>query len=111
MTSHRPNSGAQPIRSDFASDPEMSELVELFVSELPERVKIITDAWQDNQYEQLFRVTHQLKGASAGYGFAPVGSAAAAVEDRLRAMGPQADLSSLRQQVDDLVAMCARVIR
>lgn len=103
--------GTRPVRSTLANDPEMAELVGMFVDELPERVRTLTDALQQNNYELVFRIAHQLKGASAGYGFAVLGAAAGAVEERARQIGPQQDISSLKQQIDAMVALCNRVVR
>ena len=93
-----------PLRSRYANDPEMSALVAYFVQELPERVRAIESAWRARELDTLTRLVHQLKGASAGYGFEPIGAAAAAVEQRLREnTGPRLE-SSLAQLSD----LCAR---
>lgn len=106
-----PESNGAAIRSEFADDPEMRELVELFVSELPERVSALASAWDDRDANALTRLAHQMKGAAPGYGFDVLGSAAAKIEDRLRdASDPEAELSSVKQELDTLLDLCRRAI-
>lgn len=109
-----PSSNQQPIRSEFADDPEMKELIEIFLQELPARVDTIRKAHVAGDADTLKRMTHQLRGASAGYGFPTLGTAAGAVEDRLRTLAsaaqtdPQA-LAKIGAEVNQLIDMCRRV--
>lgn len=99
-----------PLRSKFADDPEMSELVEMFVSELPQRTGALMDAFRTQQWETLQRISHQLKGASAGYGFPTIGVAAGNVEEVIKS-GPIVDpgsASRLDETVKELVSLCQR---
>ncbi|MDX2116154.1 MAG: Hpt domain-containing protein [Planctomycetota bacterium] len=95
-----------PIRSQFASDEEMRELVRMFVDEMPARIAALRDAWDASHSKQIESLAHQLKGAAAGYGFAIVGDAAAELESALRSS--EHDLSSVRAQFDALVDLCSR---
>lgn len=107
--SSRPGSG--PIHSEFAGDPEMKELIELFLSELPQRIESINAAFRDGDAATLTRLTHQLRGASAGYGFPTLGSAAGEIEDRLRTLGKAAAplaLSKVSAEVNTLIDLCRR---
>ncbi|MEI7658394.1 MAG: Hpt domain-containing protein [Phycisphaerae bacterium] len=105
-------SSGPPVRSQFASDPEMRELVMMFVEELPQRMQALTDALKAQQWDVVHRISHQLKGASAGYGFPTVGTAAAKVEDVVKA-GPiatQQSLAQLTESVNQLTGLCKRVM-
>ncbi len=70
----------QPLRSTLAGDPDYAELIEMFVTELPDRVSAIEAAVSSSDSRRLRTIAHQLKGAAAGYGFEPIGDAAARVE-------------------------------
>jgi HPt (histidine-containing phosphotransfer) domain-containing protein len=94
-----------PIRSSFSNDPEMLELIEYFVSELPERVSALNDCWKNGRLDDLRRLAHQLKGASGGYGFESLGDAAARLEE---AIDMQADVDRLQGEVEELLEMCRR---
>lgn len=101
-----------PIRSEFCSDPEMREIVEIYVVEMPQRVATLTGHWEAQQLEELRRLAHQIKGASAGYGFPSIGSAAGLVEQTLVTLGNGglgSSLDQLRKQVNDLISLCQRV--
>lgn len=105
----------EPVVSRLASDPEMYELIGLFVAELPRRVGAMQELFARSDWAQLRRAAHQLKGASGGYGFPDVGEVAGRVEQTLNTMrGASADghesIGRLREQVDDLAEICGRVI-
>lgn len=106
----QPASG--PIRSEFSNDPDMKEIVEMYVQEMPERVGKLQELWAAQQMDELKRLAHQLKGASGGYGFGTVGSAAGKVEASLMALSEgsaSASLDQLRKQFEELLSMCRRV--
>lgn len=105
------DSGAS-LSSEFAGDPDMVELVKMFVDEMPQRIDALLDSWQRGSAGDLRRLAHQMKGACGGYGFPQVGHAAGALEKSLAAFGQDValgDLEGLRDQVDELVGMCRRV--
>ncbi|MFG0256281.1 MAG: Hpt domain-containing protein [Phycisphaerales bacterium JB043] len=95
-----------PIRSEFADDADMIELIEYYVSELPEKVKSLTECLETNKLDELRRLAHQMKGASGGYGFTPVGEVAAQLE---QAIDGEDDIQRIQNNVEELIAMCRRV--
>lgn len=108
----QPASSSGPIRSEFSNDPDMREIVEMYVQEMPARVSKLQELWASQQMDELKRLAHQLKGASGGYGFAPVGTAASRVEHSLNALSEgsvNASLEQLRKQFEELLSMCRRV--
>ena len=107
-----PSDDVEPIRSDFAHEPEMAELIELFVSELGDRSDSIRNALASGEVELLVTEAHRLKGAAPGYGFTPIGEAAGRLEHLLRsetnAFERHAD--EIQRGVDELIALCRRAI-
>jgi HPt (histidine-containing phosphotransfer) domain-containing protein len=98
-----------PLRSEFATDPEMSELIGLFLSELPAKIEGVVAAFQGGDADTLKRLAHQIKGAAGGYGFPSVGDAAGKVELGLKAASdPQAALAKVNADVRELVELCCR---
>ena len=97
----------QPVVSSYADDPEMSELVEVFVGEMPGRMNAIEQALEQLDLRTLTMLSHQLKGTAGGYGFQPIIDSAHVVEQQAKA---QADVQTLRQSVGQLVDLCNRAI-
>ncbi len=106
MTTGNPGPTSGPVRSEFADDAEMTELVQMFVDELPERISQLNEAWNSADCQRLEHIAHQLKGASAGYGFSVVGEAAAQLEESVRQA--EDNLSAATRQFDELVDLCRR---
>ena len=96
-----------PLVSEFVDDDDMADLIDFFVSDMSERISSLQDAWQAARIEDVRTIAHQLKGAGAGYGFQPVTSAAATLEDAIAAGA--VDVDELQSSFDELILMCRRV--
>jgi HPt (histidine-containing phosphotransfer) domain-containing protein len=94
------------LYSTLASDPDLSELVELFVSELPDRIRVMQSALDQRDFEALGRFAHQLKGASGSYGFAQLMPALKQLELSARENPAEQTVCAALQEVADL---CQRV--
>jgi len=108
--SHDPiNGGAatEPIRSEFADDEDMAELVEFFVGEMSDRIAAIEAAVNAGDTDRLATLAHQLKGAAGGYGFRVVSEVAAALEKAVRY--DARPLEQVNAEVQDLIDICRRV--
>lgn len=104
-----PDFGA--IRSTLATDPDMVELISMFVDELPQRTATLQSLVEQRDLAQLKRMAHQLKGAAGGYGFADLGTSAASLERVLLNVCPppcEEELKRVRERVDELVDLCRR---
>jgi HPt (histidine-containing phosphotransfer) domain-containing protein len=99
------SSATRPIYSSLADDPDLSEIVEMFVAELPERVATILYCLEHQQWESLRRAAHQLKGAGGSYGFAPITSSAARLEQLAASAASE---EQIRRAVDELADICHR---
>ncbi len=97
-----------PLRSEYADDPDMREIVEFFVNDLNARINSIREAFDRDDRARLKTLAHQLKGAAGGYGFPSIGQAAGAVEREL--LGHQADIANLGERVEDLINLCRSAV-
>jgi HPt (histidine-containing phosphotransfer) domain-containing protein len=90
-----------PVYSHLAADPDLGELVEIFVEEMPERINALETQARGCDWQGLTRTAHQLKGAAGSYGFTALTPCAAKLESVARA-GRQEDeiLASLRELLD-----------
>ncbi len=100
------SSDAASIVSAYADDPDMAELVELFLEELPDRVATIREALGQGDIKKVGQVAHQLKGAGGGYGFPAITEAGLDAEQAAK-QTPD-DLDQVRRTVDALVDVCNR---
>lgn len=102
-----PNADGVPIVSTLSDDPDMTELIELFVAEMPEKIEQLTDLFGKQAFEDLRYVAHQMKGSCAGYGFESLGEAASRLDDELKktTIDPQ-EIESINRE---LIALCRRV--
>lgn len=99
------NKSTNPIRSSLAADPDFSDLVVEFVSELPIKVTSIQKSIAENDTTSLRRTFHQLRGACGGYGFPMLSEAAGMIEDRVNA---NESISQLESRIIDFIEMLKR---
>jgi len=97
-----------PLHSAYENDPDLRDLVVMFVDELDRRVDAIREAYLAEDAATLQRISHQLKGAAGGYGFDPIGDAAARLEYEL--LHDEAELSALAERVEDLISCCRSAV-
>lgn len=105
MTSETPST-AEPLFSTLAGDPDLRELVEMYVDEMPDRMGALREKLASADWEELRRLAHQMKGAAGSYGFESITPVAGTVEDSIRNDAPE---EQIRRSVDDLLAICSRV--
>lgn len=94
------------VYSTLGLDPDLSDLVEMFVEELPDRIDALQTCWDDADMEGLGRVAHQLKGAAGSYGFEELTPALQRLDHRIRTTRPAEDIFNAIEEVADL---CSRV--
>ncbi len=97
----------EPLISDFADDPDMLEIIEMFVDGLSERIDSILTAFEDRNFTTVSGIAHQLKGASGGYGYPSLSELAFDVE-QLAKQNAADDLIEAALTV--LVSECRRAI-
>ena len=94
------------IYSALADDPDLYEIVKMFVDEMPSRVEQLVSEFQSKNWHGLKQTTHQLKGAAGSYGFAEVTPAAGKLEQNLKQESSEAEI---QQSLEELVAICQRM--
>lgn len=101
----------EPIHSEYESDPDIGEIVAMFVAEMPVRRDDLRKAIEAGDLSEAIRVAHQLKGAAGGYGFGPLGTAAAASERALLDLldANNSGVAAIRAAAMPLLDACGRV--
>jgi histidine phosphotransfer protein HptB len=97
---------ADCLYSTFGTDPDLCEIVELFVEEMPSRIQTLVEQCNSGDWEGLRRTAHQLKGAAGSYGFEDISPAAARLE---RFLGGREPEKVIRNTLQQLVDICSRV--
>jgi len=95
----------EPLVSTFADDPDIRELINMFVENLQAQSKKIVQALDNNSLDMIGRITHQLAGSAGGYGFPTVTTAAKTVETNINA---NADMPTLTGSIIELLRLCNR---
>ncbi len=96
---------ADVLVSELTDDPDLIELIQAFVGNLPDRLAAIEKTLTEQTLDDLARLAHQLKGAAGGYGFPQITDAAGRLESCVKA---GADLDQLRARAADRAALCQR---
>lgn len=92
--------------SSLAGDPDLGEIVDMFVDEMPGRVENLTRCLAAGDWTQLGRYAHQMKGACGSYGFDQLTAPAARLEHACR---ETSDEQEIREALEDLAQLCQRV--
>lgn len=95
----------EPIYSSLGSDPDLADLVEMFVEEMPERLASFLTPFQQQNWQELRRAAHQIKGAAGSYGFPQISAMAAELEE---AVSDPPQPEQLAELVERLVNLCNR---
>lgn len=94
-----------PVYSRFGRDPDLAELVELFVSEMPERIGKFRDCTERSDWEALGHAAHQLTGSAGSYGFSQLTPALQTLESLARVgAAPHA----IQAAVEEVIDLCSR---
>jgi histidine phosphotransfer protein HptB len=99
------SNATQPLYSSLGGDPDLDELVAMFVAEMPERVATLLAHLGAGNWDALRRAAHQLKGSAGSYGFGPITPSAAGVENAIRDGAAE---DTIREAVESLVYLCNR---
>ncbi|NQU24860.1 MAG: response regulator, partial [Candidatus Nealsonbacteria bacterium] len=97
----------RPLGSGILDDAEVTELVDTFVGELPDRAEAIHEAFSAQDLPALTLQTHQLKGTAAIYGLPQISQAAAVANQR--ASQPD-DFEQLEAAVTELIGLCRAAV-
>lgn len=97
----------EPLISDFADDPDMCEIIELFIDGLKERTESIQKAFDDRNFTTVSGIAHQLKGAAGGYGYPTLSELAFDVEQLAK---QNAAVNQIEDSLTLLIEQCHRAI-
>jgi PAS domain S-box-containing protein len=94
------------VYSHLAADPDLGELVDLFVQGMPDRIDALDAQAKSRNWNQLAELAHQIKGAAGCYGFDDITPCAARLEAAAREAEQEEQVFSA---FNELLALCRRV--
>ncbi len=94
------------LHSSLAADPDLGELVDLFVAEMPNRINAMETQAESGDWEQVRRTAHQMKGSAGSYGFDVITPSAARLE---HIAGDGCQEEEVRLALDELLDLCRRL--
>jgi signal transduction histidine kinase/CheY-like chemotaxis protein/HPt (histidine-containing phosphotransfer) domain-containing protein/PAS domain-containing protein len=106
-TPESPAGDPEIMRSQYANDPELAEVLAKFVAGLPAQVEDMSRVAQAGRREELQRLAHRLKGAGGSYGYPSLTEAARELEDAARA----GDVEAAGMAIGRLTAMSRAIER
>ena len=94
------------VYSHLAADPDLGELVDLFVQEMPDRINALDAQAKSRDWDQLAETAHQIKGAAGCFGFNEIMPCAARLEAAAREAQQE---EQILLALDELLTLCRRV--
>ncbi len=94
------------LYSSFGDDPDLAELVELYVQELPQRLQSLRDTAAKKSWPELARLAHQMKGAAGSYGFHQITPYAKQLELNARSPDSESRILEALQALDEMCRRC-----
>lgn len=95
------------IYSSLADEPDFEELLQFFVSEIPEKQTVFSDLAGRGDIDNLQKEAHKLKGSAGGYGFQGLSVLASQLEESCKFT--TRDSAEILRIVDELLDYLARV--
>ena len=96
----------EPLYSTLAAEPDLAELVQLFVDELPHRLQAIAHLVEREDYPAVARAVHQLKGAGGSYGFPAITAVAMHLEYAAKSEAAHVQISELWHELREVCGRC-----
>ena len=94
------------VRSTMQCESSLHELLVKFIARLPQRVANLHDLVRQQNFDELRRAVHQLKGAAGGYGFPQLTDAATRAEQKI---SPEAGLTEIQAEVEALANLVREI--
>ncbi len=94
------------VYSQLAADPDLGQLIDLFVQEMPHRINALEAQAKSRDWNELTRTAQQIKGAAGSNGFSEITPYAARLEAAAREALPEENILAA---LHELLSLCRRV--
>ncbi|HUY89184.1 MAG TPA: Hpt domain-containing protein [Pirellulales bacterium] len=96
----------EPLVSALAQDPDLGDIVALYVAEMPDRMERLRSQVVARDWAGVANCAHQLKGSAGSHGFHQITPFAEALERAARELRDEAEVI---QAFEALAELCRRV--
>ncbi len=100
------NLRGEPIYSEFEGDPAMRDVIDMFVADLPQRLRSLTTAICKNDTKESEIQIRALKASTGACGFGALSEIAIAIED---ALIDGAEIETVQSNLKRFMRLCTRV--
>lgn len=104
MSSH--TATVEMLYSSFGDDPDLAELVDMYVQELPARLQSLHSTAAEKNWPELARLAHQIKGAAGSYGFHQITPYAKQLELTARETGSEPEIMAALLTLEEICRRC-----
>lgn len=101
-----PVSDFEPLVSALARDPDLGDIVALYVSEMPDRIETLRSRVAARDWAGVADFAHQFKGSAGSHGFHQLTPVVRELEFAARELRNEAKIV---QTFDTLAALCQRI--
>ncbi len=98
-------SALTPLLSTYADDQAISEILPIFLNNLPRYVADLSSRVEQGDWVGASRVCHDLKGTAGGYGYPEIGRSAQDLETELKG---ERIASRLEERLLEVQTLCLR---
>jgi len=96
-----------PVRSQYASDPVIADLLSIYLDELQQTTNAIMTAFAESNLFEVQRLVHQVRGSAGAYGYPDITQLAGQLDDTLRT---GAELMNIEPMTNELLGWCRAAI-
>ena len=86
-------------------DPEIADLIPGFLNNREKDIKTMESCIEEENFEQIERLGHSMKGSGAGYGFNGISEIGSFIE----IAGKEKDIEKIKKGIEDLKSYLSRV--
>ncbi|MGD9689906.1 MAG: hypothetical protein AB7K52_09675 [Phycisphaerales bacterium] len=103
------------VRSVYADDADMGEILSLFARSLPARLETLQRLWSELRLDELGAAVRQLGREGTGCGYSTLGAAAERFQQKLAELNHgearnEQDVGEVRRRFQELIDVCGRVV-
>ena len=98
---------ASPLKSLFADDEIIADILPAFVQNMPRYVSTLRDSVERRDWVASAKICHDLKGTAGGYGYPQIGQVAQKLEEEIKGAR---QVPVIESYLADAITLCHRAV-